>query len=196
MDLDKVREFYGTLENEKIEQLALEEAGGLEPAVLPILKAEIEKRSLPLNLIEAIDVQTKTISEDELKTYVSRIVNMRCPECGKNDSELEGSIIRSVTSFVLMTTYKKSHVLSCNDCRNSLRKSAISKTILLGWWGIPWGIFRTPHALIMSTFENNKRESISKEVINTFIENNIGLIKANWDSEYELVRIIQAHNNN
>lgn len=194
MDLDKIKEFYETLEDEKIEQLALAEAGGLEPAVVPILLAEIKKRSLSPNLVAAIEAQTKEMTDSERKAFEFKIVNLPCPECGNNDSELEGSLIRTVMSFIVLTTYKKEHVISCTNCKKRLKKSALTKTVLLGWWGIPWGIFRTPHALVMAMIESTKGELISKQVLDDFIDNNTGLIKASWDSTHALCEILKAHN--
>jgi hypothetical protein len=194
MDLNKVKEFYETLEDEKIEQLALIEAAGLEPFVIPILIAEVKRRSLSPHLIEAIAAQTNVMSDSERKAFEFKILNLPCPGCGSSDSELEGSIIRSVMSFIILTTYKKQHVLSCKNCKKVLKKSALTNTLLLGWWGIPWGIFQTPHALIMTMVENKKQELISKQVLDDFIDNHKGLIKASWDSKQELRSILKAHN--
>lgn len=196
MDLNKIKEFYETLEDEKIEQLALTEVGGLEPAVVPILLAEIKKRSLSPSLVAAVEAQTKELTDSERKAFKFKIVNLPCPECGSNDSELEGSLIRSVMSFILLTTYKKEHVISCVNCKKRLKQSALTKTALLGWWGIPWGIFRTPHALVLTMIESSKEELISKQVLDAFIDNNTGLIKASWDSTHELRGILKAHNTN
>ncbi len=67
-------------------------------------------------------------------------------------------------------------------------------TALLGWWGIPSGLFRTPHAIISSLIDNNKREIISDSILTQFVITNIGEIRTNWDKENELVDFIR-HNN-
>ena len=38
-------------------------------------------------------------------------------------------------------------------------------TFLLGWWGIPFGIFRTPIALIQTLIDKNKRVEISDGIL-------------------------------
>ena len=69
MDLNDIRENYKNFDDWKIEKIASEEAGSLRPEVLDILKAEIKKRNLNLNLIDSVDSQTKELTESEFNEY-------------------------------------------------------------------------------------------------------------------------------
>ena len=194
LDLEQIKKNYADFEDFKIEHLAKNDAGGLEPEVIPILIDEIKKRGLDPDLIKGIEAQTKELSESELIELKGKITNLPCPDCGAKDSPLIGSLIRTVRSIIVLTFYKKTPVITCKTCADKRRKNAMISTFLLGWWGIPFGIFRTPIALIQSLIDKNKRDEISDGIITVFAVENIGEIKTNWDKESELVDFV-AHKN-
>jgi hypothetical protein len=105
-----------------------------------------------------------------------------------------GSFIRTVKSFVFFTSSKKSPVIACQSCLNKRRKNAMISTSLLGWWGIPYGIFRTPIALINSLNDVKNREMISEGIVTSFAINNVGELRTNWDAENKLVEYIRHCN--
>ena len=195
IDLEKIKQNYSEFEDYKIEHLAKNEAGGLEPDVIPILINEINKRGLDPDLIQGIEAQTKELTESELNELKSKIASLTCPECGKKNGQLVGSIIRTVKSFIVLTSYKKVTVITCKTCADKKRKNAMISTALLGWWGIPFGLFRTPIALISSLTDKNKAEEISEGIITGFAIENIGEIRTNWEKETELVEFVGHINN-
>lgn len=190
IDLEQIKHNYSEFKDYKIEHLAKNEAGGLEPEVIPILIAEINKRGLDPALIKGIEAQIKELTESELHELKSKIVNLTCPECGQKNTPLIGSLIRTVKSFLIITSYKKVPVITCKSCSDEKRKNAMVSTALLGWWGIPFGLFRTPMALIATFTDNNKREEISDEIITLFAIENIGQIRTSWEKDDELVEFI------
>ncbi|MDD5184174.1 MAG: hypothetical protein PHS84_02825 [Paludibacter sp.] len=195
IDLDQIRKNYESFEDYKIEHLAKNEAGSLRPEVVPILKEEIRKRGLDSNLIIGIESQTKELTEAELNELKSKIAKLACPECGQHHTPLTGIIIREVKSIVVITQYKKTPVILCPTCAQKKRKDAMISTALLGWWGIPSGIFQTLHALISSLTDNKKRDIISDSILTQFAIINIGEIRTNWDKENELVDFVRHKNN-
>lgn len=194
IDLKQIENNYANFEDYKIEYLAKNEAGGLEPEVIPILINEIKKRGLDSDLIKGIEAQTKELTEAELHELKTKIINLTCPECGEKIMPLTGTLIRTVKSYIVFTSYKKIPIISCEPCAAKKRKSAMISTAIFGWWGIPWGIFRTPHAIVSSLIDNKKRTEISDSIITDFAISNIGEIRTNWDKENELVEFI-AHRN-
>lgn len=194
IDLEQIRKNYASFDDYKIEHLAKNEINSLEPDVVAILKNEIKKRGLDSNLNKGIEAQTKELTESELKDLKSKISNLVCPECGQKNSPLIGTLIREVKSFVLLTHYKKTPLILCQTCADKKRKNAMITTALLGWWGIPSGLFRTPLAIFSSLSDNKKREIISDSILTQFAIENIGEIRTNWDKEKELVDFIR-HNN-
>lgn len=195
IDSKQIKQSYSKFEDYKIEHLAKNEAGGLEPEVIPILIDEINKRGLDSELIRGIEAQTKRLTESELNELKNKIANLICPECGRKNPPLVGSLIRTVKSFIVLTSYKKIPVITCKSCADKKRKNALISTALLGWWGIPFGLFRTPIALISTMTDKKKHEIISDGIITGFAIENIGEIKTNWEKEKELVEFIRHVNN-
>jgi hypothetical protein len=194
IDIEQIKKNYADFEDYKIEHLAKNEAAGLEPDVIPILIEEIKKRGLDPDLIKGIEAQTKELTESELTELKSKIANLPCPDCGAKNTPLIGTLIRNVKSFIVLTSYKKVPVITCETCANKRRKNAMISTFLLGWWGIPFGIFRTPIALIQTLIDKNKRVEISDGILTVFAVENIGEIKTNWDKETELVDYVRHVN--
>lgn len=194
IDIEQIKKNYANFEDYKIEHLAKNEAAGLEPDVIPILIEEIKKRGLDSDLIKGIEAQTKELTESELTELKSKIANLPCPDCGAKNTPLIGTLIRTVKSFIVLTSNKKVPVITCETCANKRRKNAMISTFLLGWWGIPFGIFRTPIALIQTLIDKNKRVEISDGILTVFAVENIGEIKTNWDKETELVDYVRHVN--
>jgi hypothetical protein len=195
IDLEQIRRNYSEFDDSKIEHLAKNEAGGLESGVIPILIDEINKRGLDPDLIKGIEAQTKELTESELHELKHKITNLTCPECRQKNGQLVGSLIRTVKSFIILTSYKKIPVITCKSCADKKTKNAMISTALLGWWGIPFGLFRTPIALIATLTDKNKSEEISDGIITGFAIENIGVIRTNWEKEDELVEFVGHVNN-
>nr|WP_319571597.1 hypothetical protein [uncultured Draconibacterium sp.] len=195
IDLEQIKENYANFDDFKLEHLAKNEAGSLEPEVIAILTAEIKKRGLDSNLEKGIEAQTKELTENELNELKNKIANSTCPECRQKNGQLVGTLIRTVKSFIVLTSYKKVPVITCKSCADKKRKNAMTSTALLGWWGIPFGLFRTPIALIATLTDKNKSEEISEDIITGFAIENIGEIRTNWNKEDELVEFIKHVNN-
>ncbi len=194
LDLEQIKENYANFEDYKLEHLAKNEAGSLEPEVIPILMAEIKKRGLDSNLEKGIEAQTKALTESEVLELKNKVVGLKCPMCGQKDKPLMGSLIRSVKSFVVFTNYKKTPIITCQECADKKKKSALISTIILGWWGIPWGLVRTPQTIINYFADKSKVEEISESILTGFAIENIGEIKTNWNNEDELVEFIDHQN--
>ncbi|MDR0438047.1 MAG: hypothetical protein LBH22_07095 [Bacteroidales bacterium] len=107
MDLEQIKKNYANFDDLKIEHLAKNEVGGLNPDVIAILIDEIKKRGLDINLMNGIEAQTKELTEIEVNELKSKIINLPCPDCGQRSFPLSGSFIRTVKSFIIFTSYKK-----------------------------------------------------------------------------------------
>jgi hypothetical protein len=194
MSLEKVKEFYASFDDSKIERMALHEAGGLEPEGLQILIDEIKKRGLSPKLLEAIKAQTTQLTIAEKKIIQDEIIHLPCPICSDNTSVLQGRKVRSVVSMIFVTSSELFHQISCKSCLKTLKKKAIITTSLLGWWGFPMGPFKTINAIVMTLVENKKVEPISEKIISDFIDQNIGEISANMESTEKIVQLMSDKN--
>ena len=196
IDLEQIKKNYAEFDDFKIERLAKNEVNGLTPDVISILIDEINKRGLNPDLIKGIESQTKELTESELKELKFKISSLPCPDCGSQSLPLVGSLIRSVKSYIVFTSYTKTPVITCKNCSKKRRKNAIISTLLWGWWGVPYGLFKTPISLIANFRDNNKQEEISDDIITLFALNNTGELMTNLDKEKELVDYIRHINDN
>jgi hypothetical protein len=194
MDIEQIKKNYADFDDFKIEHIAKNEVDGLHPEVVPILVDEIKRRGLDLNLIKGIESQTKELTGAELDELKSKIVNLPCPDCGQRAYPLTGSFSRTVISFFIFTSYKKKPVIACQSCLNKRRKNAMLLTFFLGWWGIPYGFFRTPIALIASLKDIKNKGTVSEDTVTSFAISHIGELRTNWDKENELVAYINHWN--
>lgn len=193
LDLEQIRKNYSEFHDMEIEKIAKNDIESLDPAIVEILMKEIKKRGLDSNLFKGIEAQTQEITEEDLNKIKFKLSNLACPICGLNETPLIGTIIREVKSFLFFTLYSTKPIISCQKCADKKIKNALITTSLLGWWGIPSGIFRTPHA-IFSTMNDNKNRKIQSEAIMTnFVISNIVDIKINWDNKQDLVDLLKRN---
>ena len=71
-------------------------------------------------------------------------------------------------------------------------KESIISTALLGWWGIPWGILKTPF-YIYNNIKSKKQNRIAEpnETLLSFTLENIGQIETYKEDTEKLKQIIK-----
>src|SRR5215203_2503287 len=63
-----------------------------------------------------------------------------CEKCGKLDATLRYSVFTSVVSVVLFSSKKTIPGVWCDNCRKKVGRKYAMKSVLLGTWGLPWGV--------------------------------------------------------
>jgi len=190
-DLQQLRKNYEQFDDKKLIRIASEEASGLRSEALDLLKQIIKERGLSADIIKAADVQVKEVSAKSLADYTGLLRDLPCPFCNGTDEKLNATITANVISFIVITHYRKEIKIGCPQCLNKQNNNAMLKTALLGWWGFPWGIVRTPQALIL----NNKRKAENdwpeaNDLFKSFVYSRIGRIEANRNNAEGLQDII------
>lgn len=193
-DLEQIKQYYADFDDSKIVHLAENEAEGLRPEVIPVLMEEIKKRGLDIELFQMIEYQIKPLKEEELNELKQKIIHLPCPDCNERSTPLVGSLIRTVIGMITSTSYTKESVITCPSCAKNRRKYALISTLLLGWWGIPFGPVKTPVALISMLTDRDKREETSETIITSLVCNHIAKLRAIHDNEEELVEYIRHIN--
>jgi hypothetical protein len=194
VDLEKIKAHYSEMDISKLERIAKFEIASLEPEVQPIIIAEIKKRGLGESFLAGIEAQTKDLSEEEIFELRDKIKGLDCPSCGKSNQGLVGGIIRKVRSYIIITQHETRSMIACQNCVETERKNQLIKNSLFGWWGFPWGIYRTLVAIINHFKDNGTTHKISESILVEFALQNIGELKTDWDDEDELVRFINHQN--
>ncbi len=196
MDLNDIRDNYKNFPDWKIEKIASAEAGSLRPEVLDILKAEIKKRNLNLNLIDSVDSQTKELTESEFNEYCEILRNHPCPNCESKTQKINATMVGQVVSMLIMTNYEKSLKVACSDCLDKMHSKANTKSALLGWWGIPWGPIQTIRSFIYnSSMKKNNRTEKPNGIFASFIVSNVGIMEKAKTEPEKLTELINRTNN-
>ncbi|NLD73052.1 MAG: DnaJ domain-containing protein [Chloroflexi bacterium] len=66
-------------------------------------------------------------------------IPLRCEGCGRSDATLRMVTFPRVISIVVRTLREKHGGVFCEDCRKRKMLGSKLVTLLLGWWGIPFG---------------------------------------------------------
>jgi hypothetical protein len=197
IDTEMVQERYRRMTDNELIRIATQDAFGLTPEAMEVVKTEIRKRNLQMGeeIIRGVEAQNREYTEEEIAVYCDIICNLPCPSCGSADEPLNATITAEVMSFVFFTQYKKSLKVGCPTCLDKANNAALTKTAIMGWWGIPWGIIKTLQAL-----DRNWKSKQTNHVayhnghLFNFILANIGSIETYKEDEESLQQLLVQNN--
>lgn len=85
----------------------------------------------------------REIPEAQVRELVQRWRNEPCPRCkGAGPVDLHTS--HKVHSFLVMTQWSSARLVACVSCGRRQQFGHLAYSLLLGWWGLPWGLLVTP----------------------------------------------------
>ena len=124
------------------------------------------------------------IPKDVVMEHVNRVFNSDCPQCKKSRGPVDVHTSHNVYSFLVLTSWKSTPRISCRSCGVKKQSFSLVSSILLGWWGFPWGILITPVQIVknisgMVTGSNikapseNLRQAIKLNIANAMLEQQI-----------------------
>jgi hypothetical protein len=108
------------------------------------------------------------LSPSEISEKAQSIMNGVCPECSGHESIVEVRYYHRVMSIVYFTRYTKKSSLCCVACGRKKNIKSFWLTMLLGWWGFPFGLLFTPAYLIANMgemFEKRSQGEPSEELL-------------------------------
>ena len=70
-----------------------------------------------------------------------------CPLC-EGPGPVDVHMSHEVWSALVMTSWKSIPHICCQSCGQKKRLVSLLGSLLLGWWGFPWGIIMTPIQII------------------------------------------------
>ena len=190
-DIQLVRENYQRMKDEELIRIVTQDSVGLTPEAIEIVKEEIKKRKLDANLVKGLEAQNKSYTLEEIDAYCEIIRNLNCPTCGTSVSKLNGTLTSEVMSFIIFTQHSKKLKIGCPDCLDKANSSALANTLLLGWWGIPWGIIRTLQA-INHNIKSKKTHRLDtpNDYLRSFTLAKLGQLETYKDDKEKLEQII------
>lgn len=92
------------------------------------------------------------IPQSAVDRYVAKVHSNICPKCsGRGPVDVFRS--HSVYSLLLFTSWKTQPHICCRSCAVKKQISALLFSLIIGWWGFPWGIIITPVQIIRNLIE-------------------------------------------
>ncbi len=83
------------------------------------------------------------IPEDVVNEAVRNVHEGACPKCeGRGPVDIHTS--HSIWSLFIMTQWKSTPRMLCRSCGIKSQLWEAFTAAIVGWWGVPWGIFGTP----------------------------------------------------
>lgn len=186
---------YEKLSDDKLIFMATREYYDLKPMGLKVLKEEIKRREI----FDEQDFQRTfssiSITQEEFDFYLELIESLPCPRCQSEDSYLKSRKIRWVISAILFSEIEEREMIGCAGCLKKWTIESYIKTLVLGWWAIPWGPINVAKALYRNYSSTQKQQLESQEGMELFIQDNIGHLRANKRDQNKLVFLLYRNNN-
>lgn len=186
---------YRRYSDEKLLRIVSEDAAKLRPEALVLLREEMAARGLAAVAERAIKVQLRVATEADIAKYCGLLQAQPCPRCCSTGQPLNAASISKVLSMLVLTFREKQFAIVCPTCLGKLIREASNITVLLGWWGVPWGVVRTIRALRSNrkTLETN-HVPYPNELLKAFVKRNVGRIEAVKDDENALQQLLATAN--
>jgi len=83
------------------------------------------------------------IPEDLVKEQAAALHGAPCPKCS-GPGPVDVHVSHFVWSALLLTSHTSTPSLCCRSCGKKSQLLSLFGSLLLGWWGIPWGFIMTP----------------------------------------------------
>jgi hypothetical protein len=86
---------------------------------------------------------SRQLPDAEVNQQVLAVFQGRCPQCG-GSGPVDVHTSYKVYSFLIMTRWVNTPRVSCRSCGVKKQMAGAGISLLLGWWGFPWGLIMTP----------------------------------------------------
>jgi len=191
MDLDFIRASYQKMSDDELIRIATTDASGLTAQAQEIIQEEVANRKLDNNILQGIEAQNKSYTIEEIDKYCNIVQNLSCPICKTNSEKLNATMTSEVVSVIFFSTKNKKIKVGCSSCLDKANNSALTKSVLFGWWGIPWGIFWTIKA-INDNLKSKKTNHLDtpNDYLRGFTFSKIGQLETYKDNKTKLQQII------
>ena len=125
IDIQFVRESYQKMSDKDLIRTVTQDAAGLTPEAMEVVKEEIKRRKLDTGIANAVDAQQKTYTVEEIDSYCKIIQNLPCPVTGSTSEKLNATLTAEVMSFIIFTNYRKKIVVGSPTTLNKANNACI-----------------------------------------------------------------------
>src|SRR4051794_17207002 len=112
---------------------------------------------------------------------------LACQLCGRVDSTIRFSVFTWVASIVLFSWRKKVPGIWCDQCRRRTGRNYALRTLLLGPWGIPFGIIWS-----LIAFADDLRGGEIPKDVNANLLSSVGILLLHNGEILEGIRALQT----
>ena len=192
LDIQSVREHYRHLSDNELIHIATQDAVGMTPQAQQVIREEVERRKLDTGLLRAVEAQNQEkYTVEQIDYYCQLIRDLDCPACGSTGIRLNATMAMEVMSFLVFTHHSKKLHVACPACLDKANNNALAKSVILGWWGFPWGIVRTIQA-ITHNVSNKKTNHLDtpNDILRGFALSSIGQLETYKDDREKLQQVI------
>ncbi|GAB3027739.1 MULTISPECIES: hypothetical protein [Oleiagrimonas] len=85
----------------------------------------------------------RSLPDAQVREVMQRWRNEPCPQCN-GPGPVDLRVSHKVHSFVFMTQWSSPQAICCRHCARKRQLGHAVYSLLLGWWGFPWGLVMTP----------------------------------------------------
>jgi len=86
---------------------------------------------------------SRQVPENIVRESLWKTHQGRCPKC-QGPGPVDVHVSHQVWSALLLTTWRSIPQVSCRSCGTKSQLMNAAFSLLLGWWGFPWGFVMTP----------------------------------------------------
>lgn len=86
---------------------------------------------------------SRQMPENIVNEQVMRVHQGLCPKCG-GAGPVDVHVHHRVWSALVVTSWRSAPQVSCRACGVKSQMGDAAASLLLGWWGFPWGLVMTP----------------------------------------------------
>jgi hypothetical protein len=86
---------------------------------------------------------SRQVPDSTVNEAVTRIHQGPCPKCG-GSGPVDVHVHHQVWSALVLTSWKSAPQICCRSCGVKSQLGDTAFSLLLGWWGFPWGLLVTP----------------------------------------------------
>ena len=110
--------------------------GGKKSVGLRFCNDKCEQRSALVSAMAEVPTEIT-------QKYAEFLHGGSCPKCG-GQGPVDVHTSYRVWSAMFLTSWKSKPEICCRTCGNKGRAISMGYSLLLGWWGFPWGLVLTP----------------------------------------------------
>ncbi len=87
------------------------------------------------------------VPDNIVRDHVQQVHSGLCPKC-QGSGPIDVHTSHTVWSALLVTSWNSNPQICCRSCGLQHQLRGLGFSLLLGWWGFPWGIIMTPVQIV------------------------------------------------